>query len=107
MPEAARIPSIRPARADDAVFLGWAIYEAARGHLERGWFDIVLQRDEAFCLEFCRRLTGAKARSWWHWSLFSVAEVDGVAVGALCGFGDEAVYRASGDAMREASHVTG
>ena len=98
---------IRPARASDAQFLGWAIYEAARGHLKRGWFDIVLQRDEAFCLEFCRLLADAKARSWWHWSLFSVAEVDGKAASALCGFGDESVYRASGDAMREASEATG
>jgi translation initiation factor 4G len=99
--------TIRPAQAADAQFLGWAIYEAARGHLKRGWFDIVLQRDEAFCLEFCRRLADAKARSWWHWSLFSVAEVDGKAASALCGFGDESVYRASGDAMREASEATG
>jgi ribosomal protein S18 acetylase RimI-like enzyme len=104
MPEVVCItPSIRPARPEDAVFLGWAIYEAARGHLARGWFDIVLQRDESFCLEFCRRLTLAKARSWWHWSLFSVAEVNGEPASTLCGFGNEAVYLASGDAMKEAS----
>jgi len=99
--------TIRPARESDTPFLCWVIYEAARGHLQRGWFDIVLQRDEAFCLEFCRRLAGAEARSWWHWSLFSVVEVDGVAASALCGFGDESVYRASGDAMAEASDATG
>jgi translation initiation factor 4G len=99
--------TIRHAQATDAQFLGWAIYEAARGHLKRGWFDIVLQRDEAFCLEFCRRLADTQARSWWHWSLFSVAEVDGKAASALCGFGDESVYRASGDAMREASEAMG
>jgi|KBSMisStandDraft_5_1062788.scaffolds.fasta_scaffold98043_1 ribosomal protein S18 acetylase RimI-like enzyme len=104
MPELPDItPSIRPARAEDAAFLGWAIYQAARGHLARGWFDIVLQRDEGFCLEFCRRLTLAKAQSWWHWSLFSVAEVKGVPASTLCGFGNEAVYLASGDAMKEAS----
>ena len=95
--------SIRPAAPEDAPFLGWASYEAARGHLKRGWFDIVLQRDEAFCLEFSRRLSIAKAKSWWHWSLFSVAEVDGVCASALCGFGDESVYYASRDAMCEAS----
>ena len=77
--------TITPAQAEDAPFLGWAIYEAARGHLKRGWFDIVLRRDEAFCLEFCRRLAGAAARSWWHWSLFSVAEVDNAPASALCG----------------------
>jgi GNAT superfamily N-acetyltransferase len=95
--------AIRAARPEDAEFLGWAIYEAARGHLARGWFDIVLQRDRAFCLEFCRRLTIAAARSWWHCSLFSIAEVNGAVASALCGFGDESVYRASGEAMKEAS----
>jgi translation initiation factor 4G len=95
--------TIRPASPEDAGFLGWASYEAARGHLKRGWFDIVLLRDEAFCLEFSRRLSIATAKSWWHWSLFSVAEVDGVCASALCGFGDESVYYASRGAMREAS----
>lgn len=95
--------SIRRAQPEDAAFLGWASYEAARGHLERGWFDIVLQRDRAFCIEFARRLTIAAARSWWHWSLFSVAEVDGMVTSAMCGFGDESVYRVSRDAMREAA----
>lgn len=99
--------TMRPARPEDAAFLGWASYEAARGHLERGWFDIVLHRDREFCIEFARRLTIAKARSWWHWSLFSVAEVDGVPASAMCGFGDESVYRASGEAMREAGDAMG
>jgi len=99
--------TIRPARPQDAGFLGWAIYMAARGHLKRGWFDIVLERDEAFCIAFSRRLAEAKARSWWHWSLFLVAEADGAPVAALCGFGDESVYMASSDAMAEASRFMG
>jgi translation initiation factor 4G len=99
--------TVRPARPEDGAFLGWASYEAARGHLTRGWFDIVLQGDEAFCLEFSRRLTIAEAKSWWHWSLFSVAEVDGTLAAALCGFGDESVYYASPEAMHEASEGMG
>jgi len=67
----------------------------------------VLRRDESFCLEFCARLAAANARSWWHWSLFSVAEVDGQPTSALCGFGDESVYRASSEAMHEACMATG
>ena len=98
---------VRPAREDDAPFLGWVIYEAARGHLKRGWFDVVLRRDESFCVAYCTCLAAAKARSWWHWSLFSVAEVNGKAASALCGFGDESVYMASGAAMEEASRATG
>src|ERR1051326_1800362 len=66
--------TIRPAEEKAAAFVGWASFLAARGHLPRGWFDIVLQRPEAVCLEFCARLAGAKARSWWHWSLFTIAE---------------------------------
>lgn len=98
---------IRPARADDAGFLGWVIYSAARGHLDRGWFDVVLQRDKAFCVAYCAGLAGAEARSWWHWSLFTLAEVDGEPAAALCGFGDDSVYGASSDAMAEASRKMG
>lgn len=97
--------TIRPAEEKDAAFVGWASFVAARGHLARGWFDIVLRRPEPLCLEFCARLARAKARSWWHWSLFTVAEVDGAPASALCGFGDESVYRASGAAMAEAANA--
>ena len=99
------MPTIRRATADDAEFLGWVILTAARGHLARGWFDIVLERDEEFCLAYCAQLVATKARSWWHWSLFSVAEVNGQPASALCGFGDESVYMASGAAMEEASRA--
>jgi GNAT superfamily N-acetyltransferase len=99
--------SIRPATPADADFIAWTIFIASRGHLARGWFDIVLERPEAFCLDFCRRLTLAEARSWWHWSLFQVADVDGVPAAALCGFGDESVYELSAPAMAEASKGIG
>ena len=99
--------TIRPATPNDAPFLGWACFEAARSQLDRGWFEIVLQRDEAFCIEFATRLTLAKARSWWHWSLFHVAEVDGVLASAMCGFGDESVYYVSHEAMAEAGDKMG
>jgi ribosomal protein S18 acetylase RimI-like enzyme len=99
--------TIRPATPNDAPFLGWACVMAARSQLERGWFEIVLQRDEAFCVEFATCLTLAKARSWWHWSLFHVAEVDGVLASAMCGFGDESVYYVSHEAMAEAGDKMG
>ena len=99
--------TIRPATPNDAPFLGWACFEAARSQLDRGWFEIVLQRDEAFCIEFATCLTLAKARSWWHWSLFHVAEVDGVLASAMCGFGDDSVYRESHAAMAEAGDKMG
>jgi translation initiation factor 4G len=98
---------IRAATPDDAAFLGWASVMAARSHLARGWFDIVLERDEPFVLEFAKQLTIAKARSWWHWSLFHVAEVDGELASAMCGFGNASFYVASGEAMQEASEKLG
>src|SRR5437016_13874816 len=98
---------IRPARTDDSDFLAWVIFTAARGHLKRGWFDVVLQRDEAFCIDYCGKLASAAVRSWWHWSLFSVAEVYGRRAAALCGFADESLYGASSAAMAEPSQKMG
>ena len=98
---------VRPATPDDAAFLGWASVMASRSQLARGWFEIVLRRDDAFCFEFAKYLALAKARSWWHWSLFQVAEVDGVVASAMCGFGDGSVYRASYAAMAEACEKMG
>jgi len=97
----------RPADPRDAEFLGWACVMASRSQLTRGWFDIVLRREETFVLEFAKLLTLANARSWWHWSLFRVAEVDGVPASAMCGFGDESVYMASAAAMAEACEKMG
>jgi GNAT superfamily N-acetyltransferase len=99
---------LRPAEPKDAAFLGWACVAAARSQLERGWFDIVLQTDDdAYLTEFAKYLTLAKPRSWWHWSLFHVAEVDGVLASAMCGFGDASVYYTSSDAMAEAADKMG
>lgn len=97
----------RSANPDDAAFLGWAIVIAARGHLKRGWFDIVLQRPEEFCITFCARLANARARSWWHHSFFTVAEVDGTLAAAACAFPDETPYHVSGEAMAEAAARSG
>ncbi len=99
--------TIRPAEPRDAEFLGWASVMASRSQLKRGWFEIVLQRDDDFCFEFAKYLTLAMARSWWHWSLFLVAEVDGEIASAMCGFGDGSVYAASGAAMAEAGDKMG
>lgn len=98
---------IRAAEPRDAGFLGWACVMASRSQLKRGWFEIVLQRDDAFCFEFAKYLTLAKAVSWWHWSLFLVAELDGVVASAMCGFGNGSVYAASNAAMAEASDKMG
>ena len=92
---------LRPATPADSDFLGWVCVMAARSHLPRGWFDIVLQRDDAFVFEFASRLTVTTVVSWWHWSLFAVAEIDGKPAAAMCGFADSRVYETSGAAMAE------
>lgn len=99
--------TLRQAETRDAPFLGWACVAAARSHRPKGWFDIVLRRDEAFVNAYATALTLAAARSWWHWSLFRVAEVEGEVVSALCGFGDEGVYYKSREAVAEASDKMG
>jgi GNAT superfamily N-acetyltransferase len=100
-------PSFRPARPDDAEFLGWAIVMAARGHLSRGWFDIVLQRSEDFGIAFCAKLANARAKSWWHHSFFTIAEIGGKVAAAACIFADETPYAVSGEAMAEAARQMG
>lgn len=97
----------RAAKPEDAAFLGWACVMSARSHMPRGWFDVLLGRDDKFVLEFAKHVTLAKARSWWHWSLFQVAEVDGVVASAMCGFGDDSVYVASSAALEEAATKMG
>jgi len=98
---------IRAATREDGDFLGWTIFTAARGHLPRGWFDIILEKPEPYCLDFCKRLVLARAVSWWHWSLFRIAEEDSEPAGAACGFGDDSVYMRSSEAMREAADGIG
>ena len=100
-------PTFRRATKDDASFLGWAMFMAARGHLPRGWFDIVLQRPIEFGVAFCARLANAQAKSWWHHSFFTIAEIDGERAAAACAFPDEAPYYVSGEAMTEASESMG
>jgi hypothetical protein len=78
------IPTIRPARPKDADFIAANILSSQRGYLPRGWFDIALDRSEAECLAFMRRLAAARTQSWWHASQFLIAEVEGTPAAALC-----------------------
>jgi hypothetical protein len=101
------LTEIRRATEADAPFLAWAILTAARSHLARGWFDIVLDRPETVCLDFLARLAATQARSWWHWSRFHVAEVAGERAATLCAFRAGEGYPLSADAMNEAFEQCG
>ena len=93
--------TIRPAERTDAKFIAWAIQTASRSHRPKGWFDIILERPERFCLEFVERLVLTKARSWWHYSRFHIAEVDGKPAAALSAFRAGEGYALTVPAMNE------
>jgi len=85
-------PKIRRATREDADFLAWAMLTASRAHLKRGPWDLIVGADDTGCLEYLKRLAVAEPRSMCHYESFFVAEVDGRAAAALCGFrpGEEA-----------------
>ena len=94
-------PFVRQATADDAEFVAWTSQTAARSHVEKGWFDIMLGWGGDECLEFVRRLSLTQTRSWWHYSWFLIAEVEGQPASALCRFKSGEGYPLSGQAIRE------
>ena len=77
-------PTIRRARAEDANFIARNILSSQRGPRPRGWFDITLDWPEPQCLAFVERLATAQQRSWWHFSYFIIAEIEGQPAAALC-----------------------
>jgi ribosomal protein S18 acetylase RimI-like enzyme len=77
---------IRDARASDAPFIAWSMCEASRGHLPRGFWDVMCARDESACLRWLELMTRGDSRAWTSFAGFIVAEVDGRAVAALEGF---------------------
>jgi GNAT superfamily N-acetyltransferase len=78
------VTRIRPGRAEDADFIAHTILLSQRGPLQRGWFDVVLDRPENEVLAFIRQLALARTISWYHASQFLIAEHDGLPAAALC-----------------------
>jgi len=100
-------PTIRPAAFEDAGFVARNILAAQRGHLPRSAFEIALDRPEAECLAFLRRLTVARTKSWFHVSQFLIAEVDSEPAAALCAFPAAGTRAAAGAAIEEVAGETG
>jgi len=98
---------IRRGRKDDARFLAWVVLTSSRGHLERGWFDIALNKSESQCLEFLHALTTAAIPSRWHYSRFLVAETEDCAVAALCAFRTADAYQYSLSALAQTADMLG
>ena len=77
---------IRRATPADAPFLAGTVLAAARSHLPRGFWDLLLPDSEAQRLALAERLLLAGEPSWWHWSGFWIAARDGRPGAALSGF---------------------
>ncbi len=76
------------ATRDHAAFVSWVMLAAARSHLDRGLWDLFVDRDEAEALRYIEALATSDTRHLFHWSNFIVAEVDGVPAAGLCGYFD-------------------
>lgn len=81
------------ARPEHAAFIAWVTLTAFRSHLERGFWDFMLDSDEAYRLRYLEALATTEQRHWVHYSTFMVAEVDGRPASALCGYIDEEIGR--------------
>jgi len=96
--------TIRNASLRDTRFIAWAILTAGRGHLDKGWFDIALALPERECLGFLEQLAQTNVKSWWHFSRFLIADVDGEPAAALCAFTAGEGYSSSEAAIAEVAH---
>jgi ribosomal protein S18 acetylase RimI-like enzyme len=101
------LPTIRPARPEDAGFIARNILSAQRGPLPRGWFDIALDWPEPHCLAFVERVVTAPTKSWWHVSQFIIAEIEGQPAAALCALPAGGTRGAARSAIEEAAYQTG
>jgi translation initiation factor 4G len=81
--------SIVEATPAHAPFIAWVTLTAFRSHLERGFWDFMLDGDEAYKLRYLEALATTEQLHWVHYSTFIVAEVDGRPASALCGYFEE------------------
>jgi translation initiation factor 4G len=77
------------AAPEHAPFIAWVGLTAFRSHLERGFWDFMLDGNEAYKLRYLEALATTEQLHWAHYSTFIVAEVDGRPASALCGYIDE------------------
>ncbi len=76
----------RRARADDAAALAELICLAGESPGAKGLYEVFFGGDRDFRLERVRRLVRARTRTHFSYVNFFVAEVDGIAAAAACGF---------------------
>ncbi len=75
------------ARAEHAPFLAWVTLAAFRSHLERGFWDFMLEdEDEAGMMRYLEAVATTEQLHWAHYSPYIVAEMNGTPAAALCGY---------------------
>ena len=98
----------RRARPVDAPLLAWAMLTASRGHVKKGYWDLFIPDSEEQRLAFLTKLILAEPGPPSHWSVFTVAELEGEPASVLSGYrvGQFAKKECVG-AMREAARAMG
>ena len=74
------------ARREHIPFIAWVVLISHRSQLPKGLWDLMIDGDEAAVLRFLEAWVDTDQMHWGHYTLFKVAEVDGVPAAALCGF---------------------
>ncbi len=84
--------SIRPAGAADAPRIAFLCYLAGQGHVETSVYDLIVPGPcgptAARLAEMEKMLTTAR-RSWFHHSMYRVADIGGRTAASLCAFNKE------------------
>ena len=91
------------ARAEHAPFVAWVALTAFRSHLEKGFWDFMLEEDdEAGNLHYLETLATTEQLHWSHYSTFIVAEVNGTPAAALCGYQEKEFGSTAGEPIQVA-----
>ncbi len=80
---------LREATAEDVDFIAWVLLAASRSHLPVGIWEYVCSLSEDRALRYLELVAVAEPVHFCHYSTFLIAEVDGEAAAALCGFDPE------------------
>lgn len=79
--------TIRKALDSDGAFIAEALLTSSRADKKIGVFDYIFNtNDDKRLLEFLQKLTLTTAKSYCHFSNFTLAVVGGKSVGTICGY---------------------
>ena len=74
------------AREEHIPFVAWVVMAANRSHLPKGMWDLNIGGSEEDVLRYLEVLADTEQIHWAHYSLFVIAEVNGVPAAGMCGF---------------------